>query len=130
MAEQVDISYVITNAVKDYIAPKHKIYRIEFVEIHIIEHEGEDSFLQSKISNKIIEVMDENSEDYQKIKDDKLGSLREYWINSNNEKAVIDRFLFNASIMSEEKLNNLIKDKLWRHSEQYNIVLLNYKQLA
>ena len=129
MAEQLDISYVITNAVKDYIAPKHKIYRIEIVEIHLIGEGEEGSFLQSKISNKVIEVMDKNSEDYKKLKQNKMNDLSEQNRPEFNQE-IIDRYLFNSSIMSENKFNKLIKDKLWRHSEEYNIVLLNYKQLA
>ena len=129
MAEQVDISYVITNAVKDYIVPKHKIYRIEIVEIHLIGEGEEGSFLQSKISNKVIEVMDKNSEDYKKLKQNKMNDLSEQNRPEFNQE-IIDRYLFNSSIMSENKFNKLIKDKLWRHSEEYNIVLLNYKQLA
>ena len=129
MAEQVDISYVITNAVKDYIVPKHKIYRIEIVEIHLIGEGEEGSFLQSKISNKVIEVMDKNSEDYRKLKQNKMNDLSEQNRPEFNQE-IIDRYLFNSSIMSENKFNKLIKDKLWRHSEEYNIVLLNYKQLA
>ena len=69
MAEQLDISYVIKDAVKDYIVPKHKMYRLEVCDITINYNAHGIDTLETPISKKVIEVIDDLLE-YEKLIND------------------------------------------------------------
>ena len=66
MAEELDISNIITNNVNGYLNPKNKIYRLNVCDAYIDYGEYEGIELQTTIKIKTIEVIDDE-EEYNKL---------------------------------------------------------------
>ena len=127
MAEQLDISYVIKDAVKDYITPKHKIYRIIIAEVLIQEDEDSDPLLYSVINTDIIEII--NKEEYDKYVKNRTEQL-ELPSCSTCKQGIDNNLLDHHSYMEESTFNKFIKEKIWRSDTHRNLILIDYKQLA
>ena len=119
MAEQLDISCVIKDVVKDYIVPKHKIYRFKLIVVEAVaDDEDNDNCLCSRRETKIIEIITEEEGD--KICED------EEWYKSRTYSNLYKEF----SYITEKALNIFIKTNLLRLENDFHIILLDYEQLA
>ena len=124
MAEQLDISYVIKDAVKDYIVPKRKIYRLKLVVVEAVDDDEDNGYADnsgsfcSRRETKIIEIITEEEGD--KICED------EDWFKSHTYSKLYKEY----SYITEKALDIFIKTNLLRLESDFHIILLDYKQLA
>lgn len=131
MAEQLDVSNIITNNVKEYLNPKNKIYRLNLAEAEI-NYENDDITLETKVILKIIEVIDDNKE-YEKLMKDApvcFNSTEDHFLEHGNKFLKGKVMYQKCSCMSKEMFDILIKYKKIGFEDDFNIILLDYKQLA
>jgi uncharacterized protein YdcH (DUF465 family) len=142
MAEQLDISNIITNNVKEYLVPKNKIYRLDVNIVGMNDYEEDDEEPTFYIGSKkvIIEVIDDE-EEYKKIitklaeEDDHIKRICEtYNLNLNvfyDHNTRIAKTLFDKyNYMSKFYFDKLIKQRVLKLDSDWAIILHTYKQLA
>ena len=132
MAEELDISNIITNNVKEYLVPKNKIYRLNVCDAYIDYGEYEGIKLQTTIKIKTIEVIDDE-EEYNKL----VHNIPVAWESDDDIKiATENKFEIGylmykrCSYMYKNIFDILIKHKRMRWDDENSTILLNYKQIA
>jgi len=135
MAEELDISNIITNNVKEYLVPKNKIYRLDVNIVGMNDYEEDDEEPTFYIGSKkvIIEVIDDE-EEYKKIitklaeEDDHIKWICETYTepNSRMAKTLFDKYNY----MSKFYFDKLIKQRVLKLDSDWAIILHTYKQLA
>jgi hypothetical protein len=120
--EQLDISTVISNNVKGYLNPKNKIYRLTLAQVTITppdEYADIDDYvykLDTQVISKVIEVID------YKVIDDLIVT----GICPRDVKEMYEK----CACMSKGMFDGLIKHRKISLDDDFDIILLDYKQLA
>lgn len=132
MAEELDISNIITNNVNGYLNPKNKIYRLNVCDAYIDYGEYEGIELQTTIKIKTIEVIDDE-EEYNKL----VHNIPVGWESDDDIKiATENKFEIGylmykrCSYMYKNIFDILIKHKRMRWNDDNSTILLDYKQIA
>ena len=132
MTEELDISNIITNNVKEYLVPKNKIYRLKVNIIGMNDDDEEPTFYIND-ENPIIEVIDNEKEYYKLIENFKEndGYIKSIITHLDYNKFLIAKTMFNDyKYMNKYYFDLLTKNKKLRLDGNYAIILHSYKQLA
>jgi hypothetical protein len=134
MAEELDISNIITNNVNGYLNPKNKIYRLNVCDASLDFGQYDGIQLRTTIKIKTIEVIDDE-EEYNKLVHNIPFGLG--WESDDEDKIAkgntfeIGYLMYKrCSYMYKDIFDILIKHKRMRWDDENSTILLNYKQIA